>query len=311
MYYLEKQTNPKNIWDILAQITVEEAAESFLSQLKVHTKRSYRTALKNIFAIWEKKGIFNRKASLQTLAQCNLETLLDLIAQNITSSESTKQNRCAAFVSFTKFLCRSTRRVIHPALPKQGANPTFQKIRKKSATGSFTLEEWGRFIQALRKISYRDYLIAKAIFQGAKRCSEVLEARIESINWEEKAIRYIQLKSHLIEDSTYIHYSQEFMNELREYLDGRTCGYIFITRTGCPLTQPHLYRSFAYASVLAKLKKRVHPHMLRASAITSLFKMGYHSDQIMQVSGHANPTMVIYYDKTPIEDNLTKEIKLC
>ena len=88
MYYLEKQTNPKNIWDILAQITVEEAAESFLSQLKVHTKRSYRTALKNIFAIWEKKGIFNRKASLQTLAQCNLETLLDLIAQNITSSES-------------------------------------------------------------------------------------------------------------------------------------------------------------------------------------------------------------------------------
>lgn len=312
MYQLQEICKTqKNVWDMLATVTIEQGLDAFLSTLKYHTKRCYRTAINNLFKMWEDFGMINRRSSLQTFAMCNLENLLDSIRQNLSGSEATKQNRSAAFISFTKYLYRVTGRLIPIAVTKSGIDATFCKIRSKAATKALTLEEWNRFSAALQDICYRDYLIAKAIFQGAKRCGEVLESRIENINWEDNAIRYRQFKSHVFEDATYIYYSKEYMKELKEYLGDRTHGYIFITRTGCPVTQPQIYRNFAYASIVGNLKVRVHPHMLRASAITSLLKMGYHSDQIMSVSGHSNPAMVLYYDKTPIEDNITKEIKLC
>jgi integrase len=312
MYQLKQiSSTPSDVWNMLSMVTIEEGVEAFLTTLKCHTKRSYRTCFKNIFQIWEEGNLISRKSSLQVFAQSNLENLLDFIHQRIPGSISTKQHRCAAFISLTKYLCRVTGRLIPVAIPKSGIDATFQKIRTKATTKALNLEEWHKFSNELKKLSYREYLIAKAIFQGAKRCSEVLESKIENIDWEKNAIMYKQMKSHILESSTYIYYSKEYMDELKQYLGSRTTGYIFVTRNGRLISQNTLYRSFAYASNMAKMRMRVHPHMLRASAITSLIKMGYHSDQIMQISGHTNPVMVLYYDKTPIEENISKDIKLC
>jgi len=51
-------------------------------------------------------------------------------------------------------------------------------------------------------------------------------------------------------------------------------------------------------------------HTLRATAITVLTNKGYNVEQIMKVSGHATPNCVSYYDKTPIEKNITEEVAL-
>lgn len=301
-----------DLWNLLSTISLEKAVENYLSALRPHTQRAYKAAFNKIFTIWVERGIASPKMSLQTFAKCNIENLLDIIRDRSSQdmSESTKQARCAAFISFTKYLHRVTGRIIPIALPNSGSNATFKKIRSKSVTKAMTLEQWHTFSDALQKISIRDHLIAQAIFQGAKRCGEVLMSRIDDIDWEKGCISYKQSKSQMVEQHTVIYYSKEYMNSLKEYLKVRTNGYIFITRNFGPVMQPHLYRTFAYASVLAGLPFRVHPHMLRATAITLLVKMGYHSDQIMQVTGHANPLMVLYYDKTPIEENITKKVKL-
>ncbi|MDP1614441.1 MAG: hypothetical protein Q8L68_01450 [Methylococcales bacterium] len=54
----------------------------------------------------------------------------------------------------------------------------------------------------------------------------------------------------------------------------------------------------------------VHPHVLRASTITYLSSQGYSAEQIMKISGHAGIELVKYYDKTPIENNLSQEVNL-
>ena len=159
-------------------------------------------------------------------------------------------------------------------------------------------------------MSFRDYLVAKTILQGAKRVSEVLFSRIEDIDWAKNQIIFKQLKSKEIEKYTVISYPDSYMQELREYIGDRKTGIIFVTRNGKPLSQPHLYRIFASASIDAGLPFTVHPHVLRASAITYLSVQGYHADQIMKVSGHADIKLVRYYDKTPIEQNPSKDISL-
>lgn len=299
------------LWEKLSTATIADAAHAFLGTLaSSHTQRSYRRGFQVIFEIWESKQIFQRNATLQALVLSNLENLLDCIQDNVKGAVATIQNRCAVFISFTRYLERVTGGMVRMVKPKAGSNPTFRKIREKAYTKAISHEDWSKFIAALRRNSMRDSIIARMIFQGAKRCSEVLSVRISDIEWKENRISFHQSKSRVIEKKTIITYSKEFMDELRLFLGERSDGLVFISRTGNPVTQPHVYRSFAAASEAAKLNVHVHPHMLRTSAITLYMKMGYHSDQIMRVSGHSSPQAVLYYDKTPEEENITTQAKL-
>lgn len=304
-------SNQKNIWDVLGAITLERAVQSFVQDLTVNTKRNYISAFRQIFQVWEKRKLIYSTSTLQVLAHANIENLLDCIHHDMPGSVATKQSRCATFISFTRYLHRITGKAISVAIPKTGGDATFKKIRDKAKTEAITIEQWRKFLIELKKYSFRDYLIARAIFQGAKRCNEVLNALISDIQWDKKIIVYKQSKSNILEKNTFIHYPQEYLQELKIYLGDRIQGYIFISRKGNRITQPQIYRSFFEASRRSGLKINVHPHMLRASAITNLMKMGYHSDQIMKISGHSSPHMVLYYDKSNEEENISKEINFC
>lgn len=298
------------IWNELRYITLSQAAEQFVSHLSDNTQRTYKTSLKIIFRLFQEKGYVTPESTVQDLSLANLENMLDCLQTNLVGSVGTKQNRCAVFVSFTRYLHRVTQGMVRIALPKTGSTPTFQKIRDKAKTNAITHEQWNQFIHALRKVSFRDYLIAKMIFQGAKRLTEVLNANLEDVDWDQSRIKFRQLKSNIREKFTIITYPADFMTELRVYLCGRKEGRIFETKSGRKVTQPQLYRSFQSASTVAKLPVNVHPHTLRATAITLLMKMGYHSDQVTKVSGHSTTAQVMYYDKTPEEENITTMTRL-
>ncbi len=309
-YQLATSLKKDELWQQLATKTILEAAQSFLDTLNPHTKRSYRCSFNKIFELLNDKNLLSPSMTLQTFSMCNMENLLDCIRANLIGSESTKQHRAAAFIALTNYLARKTQGMIKSAVPvKGGRNATFRKVRDKADTEALTHEEYIRFINALKIISFRDYLIAKAIMQGAKRVSEVLSAKIGQIDWSKNLITYKQSKASEIERFTKIYYTDQFMDELRHYLYDRTEGHIFLSRNHRPISQPHIYRVFRYAAVQAGLTKKVHPHMLRSTCITLLMKMGYHSDDIMRVSGHVSPISVIYYDKRPDEENISQRVR--
>jgi integrase len=304
-------TRNEKIWQGLSDVSLFQAAHQFLETLQGNTQRAYRAAFHSIFTLLLSRRLFDPSHSLQTLALSNLEFLLDEIRTHIQGADATKQARAAAFIALTRYLQRATGGMIRKVVPrKEKSNPTFRQIRETSLTKALTLAQWMKFLAALQKISHRDYLLAKMILQGAKRVGEVLSAQISQIDWENNQITFRQLKSKELEKYTIITYPHSFMKGLREYIGERKEGFIFITRTGKPVTQPHLYRIFASASSHCKLPFSVHPHVLRASAITYLSLQGYHADQIIRVSGHADEKLVRYYDKTPLEQNLTREVTL-
>lgn len=299
------------VWKELSKISLIDAANQFLSTLSGNTQRAYRAAFHSIFLLMENQRLFDPHNNLQTFALSNLEYLLDEIRGKLSGSDSTKQARAAAFIALTRFLQRATGGLIRKVVPrKEKSNPTFRQVRETSLTKALSRVQWTRFLMFLHRASYRDYLVAKTILQGAKRVGEVLTAQISQIDWTLNQITFRQFKSKMLEKFTVITYPASFMLELKEYIGERKDGPIFVTRNGKPLTQPHLYRSFSKASAQAGIPFTVHPHVLRATAITYLTAQGYSADQILRVSGHADTKLVRYYDKTPIEQNPTQDISL-
>jgi integrase len=301
----------ESIWAGLAQISLLDAASHFINTLSGHTKRTYQTALDKIFHLFIDLKLFDPSNSLQIFSLSNLEFLLDEVRSKIEGSEATKQARAAAFIGLTRYLQRATGGIVRRVVPKREKNnPTFRKIRDTATTKAMNKAQWTIFLSALKRISFRDYLVAKTILQGAKRVSEVLFVRIEQINWASNQITFKQLKSSEVEKYTIITYPPSFIDELRDYVGDRKKGYIFLTRNGKHLSQPHLYRVFSAAGFQAGLSFTVHPHVLRASAITYLSANGFAADQILRVSGHADTKLVRYYDKTPIEHNPSRDVSL-
>ncbi|MCE5318872.1 MAG: site-specific integrase [Parachlamydia sp.] len=299
------------IWREFSNISLARVTNHFLDLLSGNTKRAYQSAFREIFKLFIDNELFDPNGTLQTFALSNLEFLLDEIKRKLPGSEATKQARAAAFISLTRYLQRMTGGLIRKVTPKkEKINPTFRPIRETSSTQAMTRSQWMRFLICLKKISTRDYLMAKMMLQGAKRVSEVIGANIEQICWEKKQISFRQLKCGNLEKFTIITYPESFLKELKDYLGARTSGLIFITRDGGPLTQSHLYRAFTAAGIKAAVPFHVHPHVLRASAITYLSSQGYSVEQIMRVSGHADAKLVRYYDKMPLEQNPTAEVSL-
>jgi len=99
------------------------------------------------------------------------------------------------------------------------------------------------------------------------------------------------------------------MNELFAYI-GLRKGLVFITRTGNNLLTKQVANTFAMAGNRAEVPFRVTPHVLRASCVTYLKKMGMSDTDIMKVTGHADAEMVAAYDKSARADNASKKVNL-
>jgi integrase len=242
------------------------------------------------------------------------ELVIDYIKRVQEWSESTRQVHAAVYISFTAYLARISQGWIRKAEPSTlAANPTFYQIREKCATNALTLADWHKFITALTDINERDALIARSTFHGAKRISEAISITLSQIDWEKNIIKYKQSKTGGTFREIPITFPQYFMEELKAYIEStaairKDSPYVFITRTGKMVTRLRLNHSFDQAGKKAKIKFKVTPHVLRATWVTLVREQGASDSQIMQVTGHRNNKMVLAYDKTSDEQNISKKI---
>lgn len=300
----------ENIWEKLKNISLLDAICLWTSSLNNHTARSYRGS----FFSLEKIGLISLKMSLQEFAMLNHNLILDSIKQippKIAAwSEGTKQVRAACYISLTKFLNRVTSGIIPIAYPsKQEANKTFYKIRDLVKTNAMNQEERIAFLEKLKHINHRDWLIAQTLLQGAKRVAEVLSITTNQISFEEGTISFVQVKNKKNSKTTIITYPQRFMQLIKDYLGNRS-GLVFITKTGKSIGLKQLAGTFAKAGLQAKIPFKVTPHVLRATAVTEYKRMGCSDSDIMKVTGHSSSKMIYAYDKSIRSENASKKISL-
>lgn len=306
-YHTVQLLKKEALWERLQQLPIGEVVKLFLQTLKPGTAETYGFAFKKFFQL----GLLDPELSVGTLAVMNLEAKLDQFKETIPGAEATKQARAAAFISFTGFLQRKTEGLIKKVVTNRDkGRKTFQKIRDKTITDVLSLAEVEKFLRVLKAKSLRNYLVGAIQLQGAKRISEVLEARIEDIYWEKDLVIFKQKKSSLVEKQTQVFFPGHLMRSLKEYLGERQRGLIFVTRSGRRLTRFDVRQFYQAAYHKAGINKKGLTHILRATTITELCRKGFGLEEIRTLSGHESSQMVSYYDRSEEERNPSRRFTM-
>lgn len=298
------------IWEKMEDMTLTQVKDTWLKTLSnPRTKKNYTSAFNMIF----EQGIINPFITLQEFALVSHRSIISAIKHISGLSECTKQARAAAYISFTRYLSDILEGNFKRATPSRegttDTGKTFQKVHTKVKTEAMTPAQWNIFLIELHKINPRDCLIAKLALQGAKRINEVLSLTVEQINFEKGEINFDQLKTRGTSKETTITFPASIMSELKGYIGDRK-GLVFITRSGKSLLAAQVQNTFAGAGVAANIPFKVHPHVLRASAITEYKRLGYSDSDIAKISGHADLEMLNSYDKADRADNASKRVSL-
>ena len=305
-YEEAKRSQHQLIWQQLETLTINNAAELWLSTLSPRTRLNYQSGLRKLAEL----GLLSPFMTLQAFALINHEAVVDRIKLIADWTECTRQSRAACYISFTRFLDRRSHGVIKRAQSnREGHSKTFFKVYDKVKTIAMSQSQWVLFLEALEKISHRECLIAKLILQGGKRANEVLSLQTQHIDWARGKIVFEQSKTKGMKKSTVITYPQSFMDKLKTYI-GERSGLVFLTRSGKPVMMTRLAQTFAKAGHMAEIPFKVTPHVLRVSTVTYLKQQGFQDTDIMKVTGHASAAMVCAYDKTAQETNATEKVQL-
>jgi integrase/recombinase XerD len=288
--------------------TLDDSISEWLKIMKPNTAKTYRSVMNTLYYA----GILNPLMSMYEFSRENHEELVDKIKQsNNPWAEETRQIKAAVVVSFIAWLTRKYPNCFRCVnICQHGISKTFYKTTEKSKTEAMTKKQWEEWLYELSKINNRDYLIATLTLQGAKRISETLSLQIGQIHFDESTIHFVQSKTNGLKKFIVITYPKHVMDKLREYIGERNNGLLFLTSSGGPVSIIQVSITFSKAGKKANLPFPIHPHVLRASAITYLRQQGYSTDDIMKITGHSTHEMVNFYDKTSAADNATKRISL-
>lgn len=305
-YEEAKSYQSQKVWQQLEQISVQQAADMWLSTLNPRTRINYQSGLRRL----AEKGLLSPLLSLQAFALVNHEAIIDQIKLVDKWTECSRQSRAACYISFTRFLHRRSQGTIPRAISnREGHSKTFFRVYDKVTTQAMSQAQWVVFLEALEQISPRECLIAKLILQGGKRANEVLSLQTRQIDWDRRKILFEQSKTKGTKKSTVITYPQSIMDRLKLFIGERT-GFAFITRSGKPIMMTRLAQTFDKAGKAAGVPFKVTPHVLRASTVTYLKQQGFQDTDIMKVTGHSSAAMVCAYDKTSQESNATEKVQL-
>jgi integrase/recombinase XerD len=300
------------IWGKMEAMTLSQIKDVWLDTLSnPRTQKNYKSAFEKLF----EHGIINPFLTLQQFALVSHRSIISAIKHIPGLSECTKQARAAAYISFTRYLSDILEGNFKRAIPsKEGTTATgktFHKVHEIVKTEAMTPAQWNAFLVELHKVNSRDCLIAKLALQGAKRINEVLSLTVEQINFEKGEINFTQLKTRGTTKQTTITFPASIMNELKDCIGERKGkDLVFITRNGKALLAAQVQNTFARAGVAANIPFKVHPHVLRASAITEYKRLGYSDSDIAKISGHADLEMLNSYDKSNRGDNASKRASL-
>jgi integrase len=294
------------IWNQMNSVTVNDAFVKWIDGIPNKlTRKNYLSAMNRLVDA----GIINIDLSLQAFALIHHSEIIKKIKQQ-PHSEATNQARAAAYISFTRHLAEKYEGNFKRAIPsKDPKAKTFSKIRDTVDTEAMSREQWTSFLNELQKINARDCLIAKIALQGGKRINEVLSLTVDRIDSANCQITFTQSKTGMKKKDVIITYPASLINELLSYIGDRK-GLVFITRTGNKILTQQVANTFAQAGVAAGIPFKVTPHVLRASCVTYLKKMGMSDTDIMKVTGHADAEMVAAYDKSSRADNASKKVSL-
>lgn len=163
-------------------------------------------------------------------------------------------------------------------------------------------EEIDGFLSRLTATQYRDWAIVWLLKDGGMRISELLQLRIDDINWSKRILNIRGTKN---KRERLVPVTREAITELSNYvrlerpkLLAHSVVFVNLGRRG--FGQPFRYRfwvAICEQARTAATTPRVHAHAFRHTFATNMAESGMPLDALQRALGHSNMDTVMIYNQ--------------
>lgn len=209
-------------------------------------------------------------------------------------SDTTRANLLSACSSFHTYAVRARNDGIDPfaLVARPDVDPDY------SPTKGSTEAESARLLDAAYDDGPRSYALVSVIYTMAMRVDMTLSARVERLGHNEghRVLDVITKGGRVVQKVV----PPGTGHALDLYLDGRTTGVIFQTRTGKPLDPKYVWKLLRRLAAKAGIKnaETFHPHVLKHDALThALAAPGAKLHHVQDFGDHKDPRTTRRYDR--------------
>jgi len=284
----------------------QKKRKEFLSYLSIeknlsqNTHKAYSSDLKQFYIFWKKLSTDDKKNL--TFRQIIERFLVSLFYKKIDKSSIARKFSC--FKSFEKFLrnqgTRLSLNLTRPRLDKK--LPMYLSINE-----IFHLLDEIKDDELATRRPCRDKAIFELIYATGIRCSELVNIKIDDIDFNNKTIRIFGKGR----KERMVLFGQKAKNRLLIYLEKerpliKTCkDKLFLNYRNEPLTSRSVQRIFEMFRKFLKVNKNITPHKIRHSFATHMLNKGVDLRVIQELLGHTALSSTEKYTHISL-DNLAK-----
>lgn len=258
-----------------------------MSKRSVHTRRSYSRG----FKAWEE---FCRSVDVHPLAARRPHADAYMRSMETAGTPPTSvAHALSTASSFYRYAISVEATERNPLLHVD--RPTIDPDH--SDTEGLTEEETARMLTEARRLSPRAYAVVMVLYTLGLRIDEALAANIASLGYDRghRVITIIRKRG----KPAKLPLPPLAIDALETYLEGRTDGPLFITRTGARLQEPEVWKLLRRLAKRANLPQAdtIHPHVLRHGFITDALEAGVPLHVVQDAAGHADPRTTQRYNR--------------
>ncbi len=152
----------------------------------------------------------------------------------------------------------------------------------------------------------RNYCIMLVMLDAGLRTAEVINLKCKDVNFQTGKIKVVQGKGR---KDRYLWINEQSLEWLRKWRERKPESVIlFPTLKGEQIKDSYLRASFARMGKKAGIDKRVHPHMLRHSFGTDLYRETKNIRMVQKALGHADLSTTMIYTHI-VDDELENGMK--
>ncbi len=159
-------------------------------------------------------------------------------------------------------------------------------------------------------LGIRDRAMLELLYATGARVSEMVSLQIYQLNLEGDYVT-VKGKGSKVRMVPFGKWAREallrYLTEVRpRFLKGRASSFLFLTRSGKPMTRQAFWKLIRRASLAAGIEKRVTPHTLRHSFATHLLEGGADLRSVQSMLGHSDISTTQIY--THVTHTRLKEV---